>query len=971
MIKRRIFSLAILACTLWFFVHTMQAFASSSYYTDRSRSGVANTSCADCHGATSTCNGCHAHGAHPSSAKSSLNVTATTNKTSYQPGETISVLITGGYRSGWVRAILYNGDPTSGGVEVARSSGPTGMGGGPGFPITLTGTAPTTPGTYTFSASWYGNAYDSSSAFFGAKWRPDPNNPGHGEEIVATNSFTVTGSTPPPAPAISVTDSVAPGTDLSMPFGSVNTGSSANQTVTVTNTGTANLLVGAIGSSDPLAAPFSLTNDSCSNQTIAPSASCTMTVSFSPASTGAFTDSFNIPSNDTAKSSVTINVSGTGSAVAAPAISITDSVAPATDLSVPFGSVNTGSSANQTVTVTNTGTASLLVGAVGVANPLAAPFSLTNDTCSNQTIAPSASCTITVAFAPTATGAAADSFTIPSNDPAKASVTVNVSGTGSSTAAPAATVTDSVAPTTDLQIPFGSVIAGATASQTVTVTNTGTAVLLVGAVGSSNAIAAPFSLMNDMCSNQTIAPSASCTITVRFAPTSTGTVSDSFSIPTNDPAKATVTMNVSGIGGAVPAPAITISDSVAPTGDLLVPFGTAAAGSSAAQTVTVTNSGNAALVIGTIGSVDPFAAPFSLTDDACSNQTIAPASSCTMTISFAPNATGTFTDSFDIPSNDPAKASVTLSLSGTGSSATVGDIKVTDAVAPVDDLRVPFGTVTEGRSVNQTVTIANAAGGDLVIGTIASANPLAAPFSIASDNCSGKILSGGSSCTLTVRFTPPTGCADSSVSHADDYHGDSINPCTYNDSFNISSNDPDQPDVTVQVSGAGATSSHNNPPDKPRLRHPADHEEDLDTEVDCEWEEAHDADGDHVSYELHISKYADFHSPIIIGKTPGPAGNMSGTLFAGTGLGFILFGFVFAGTARGRKVLLVLGAVVILAGSTLVGCSVGKVSTTTSGGTVSQHVSGLENTTTYYWKVVASDGKGGVTESDVSAFSTM
>ncbi len=972
---RGVFFIAVLACALWLFGHAGQAFASSSYYTDRTRSGVANTSCADCHGATSTCNGCHGHGAHPDSAKTTLNITATTDKTTYQPGEAVSVLITGGYRSGWVRVILYNGDPTAGGTELARSTGPTGMGGGPGFPITLSGAAPTAPGTYTFSASWYGNSYDKSGAAFGAKWRPDQNNPGHGEEIVATNSFTVAGSTPPPAPAISVTDSVAPGTDLSMPFGSVNAGSSANQTVTITNSGTGNLLVGAIGSSDPLAAPFSLTNDTCSNQTIAPSASCTVTVSFSPASTGAFADSFNIPSNDPAKSSITMTVSGTGSAVAAPAISVTDSVAPATDLSVPFGSVNTGSSANQTVTVTNTGTASLLIGAVGSTNGLASPFSKTNDTCSNQTIAPSASCTITVAFAPSAAGTFTDSFNIPSNDAAKSTVTMNVSGTGTSTATPAVSVTDSVAPATDLQIPFGTVIVGSTGSQTVTITNTGTAGLLVGTVGSSNPLAAPFSLLNDMCSNQTIVPAASCTMTVRFAPTSTGNASDSFSISTNDPARATVTMNVSGTGGTAPAPAITISDSVAPTSDLMVPFGTVSAGGTATQTVTVTNSGNAALAVGQVGSTDPLASPFSLTNDGCSNQTIAPAASCTMTISFAPNATGTFTDSFNIPSDDPAKASVTVSVSGAGSSATVGDIRVTDPVSPVDDLRVPFGSVSEGRSVDKTVTIANAAGGDLIIGTIASANPLASPFSIASDACSGKTLAAGENCTVTVRFTPPAGCADTSGSGTSDddvSHADSINPCTYNDSFDIPSNDPDQPDVTVQVSGAGATSSHNNPPDKPWLRHPADHEEDCEHELDMEWEESHDADGDHVSYELHISKYADFHSPAIVAKTsvPGSTGKMQGTLFAGTGLGFILFGFVFAGTARGRKGLLALGAVVILFGSTLIGCGVGKVSSSTSGGTVSQHVSGLETTTTYYWKVVASDGKGGVTESDVSTFST-
>ncbi len=952
--KRGSFFIVALACAFWLFGYASHASASSSYYTDPTK-GVAGSSCADCHGSVSTCNGCHSHGTHPDSTKSSLNITATTNKTSYQPGEALSVTVTGGYRSGWIRVLLYDQNM----IELARSTGTVAAGaiapsGAPGFPVTLSGKAPMTPGTYTYNAAWYGNQYDKSGGFYGTRWTPDPNNPNHGQEIVSTNSFTVVSPTPPPAPAISVTDSVAPANDLQVPFGTVNTGSSASQTVTVTNTGTTSLVVGAVGSTNALAAPFSKTADTCSNQTVAPSGSCTITISFAPSATGMFSDSFNIPSSDPANASVSVSVSGTGSTAPTPAISVTDSVAPTTDLLVPFGSVTAGSSANQTVTVTNTGTANLLLGAVGSTDPLAAPFSKTADTCSNQTIAPSASCTMTISFAPSATGTFTDSFNIPSNDPSKASVTVSVSGTGAAAPTPAITVTDSVVPTNDLLVPFGSVTAGSSANQTVTVTNSGSASLVIGAVGSSNALAAPFSKTADTCSNQTIAPSASCTITISFAPSATGTFSDSFNIPSNDPAKASVTVSVSGTGAAAPTPAITVTDSVSPTNDQLVPFGTVSAGNSVTQTVIVTNSGNAGLMIGLVGSADPLAAPFSITNDGCSNQTIAPAASCTVTISFSPAAAGTFTDSFNIPSNDAAKASVTVNVSGTGSSsAALGKINVTDSASPAGDLQIPFGTVSQGRTVNQTVTVANAGTGDLVLGTIASANPLAAPFSTATDNCSGKTLSGGSSCTVTVSFTPTA-------------------IGTYSDSFDIPSNDLDQPSITMHVNGVSVSSESNNPPGKPRLRRPADHEQDLETSLDMEWDEATDPDGDHVSYELRISTDSAFHSPVIVSRTDGhAAGKMSGTLFAGTGLGFIFFGVAFAGTSRGRKSLLIIATLTILVGSSLVGCSVGKVSTTpVSGSVVSQHVSGLQTSTTYYWKVVASDGKGGLAESDVSMFST-
>ncbi len=161
--------------------------AQSSYY---------SPNCSSCHGATpTTCDGCHHHGPR--------NDAATTNKTSYAPGETVTVTFSGGSESGWIRAILYLNN-----VEVARSTGPSHVGGGAGFPITFTTTAPTTPGSYTYQAAWYGNKYDTSS--LPATFTPDPGNPNHGEQRVSTNSFTVTA--PPTAPAISTASPLPAGT---------------------------------------------------------------------------------------------------------------------------------------------------------------------------------------------------------------------------------------------------------------------------------------------------------------------------------------------------------------------------------------------------------------------------------------------------------------------------------------------------------------------------------------------------------------------------------------------------------------------------------------------------------------------------------------------------------------------------------------------------------------------------------------
>ncbi|KAB0670439.1 DUF5011 domain-containing protein [Oryzomonas sagensis] len=205
------FAIVVIMAHLW----GSEALAQSSYFTSQG--------CSGCHSSpvVATCNGCHAHGTHPSSAKSSINVAGTTNKSSYAPGELVTVTITGGYRTGWFRAVLY--DQNS--VELTRSTGnDSGMGNSATYPATLSAPAPATPGTYTWKVGWYGNQYDAGGAAFGSGWTPDANNPDHGSEIVNIAApFTVAPATLP-APTIS---SVAPNNLVQ---------GAAGQTVTIAGT---------------------------------------------------------------------------------------------------------------------------------------------------------------------------------------------------------------------------------------------------------------------------------------------------------------------------------------------------------------------------------------------------------------------------------------------------------------------------------------------------------------------------------------------------------------------------------------------------------------------------------------------------------------------------------------------------------------------------------------------------------------
>lgn len=103
-------SLALSICTLVPGI----SFAQSSYY---------NTSCSSCHGAAPaspmTCNGCHGHGTHASGNRGSMNLVASTDKSSYVAGETIKVTLSGGMEpqsTGWVGIRIYDAN----GAEVSK-----------------------------------------------------------------------------------------------------------------------------------------------------------------------------------------------------------------------------------------------------------------------------------------------------------------------------------------------------------------------------------------------------------------------------------------------------------------------------------------------------------------------------------------------------------------------------------------------------------------------------------------------------------------------------------------------------------------------------------------------------------------------------------------------------------------------------------------------------------------------------------
>ncbi len=99
-------------------------------------------------------------------------------------------------------------------------------------------------------------------------------------------------------------------------------------------------------------------------------------------------------------------------------------------------------------------------------------------------------------------------------------------------------------------VTFEATRVGQTRSLTYGASNVGGAPLQIGQIGGIDPLAAPFAIGLDRCSMIALAPGEKCGMTLTFAPTAVGTVSDEFNVPSNDPDTPSLTVHVGGFGAA-------------------------------------------------------------------------------------------------------------------------------------------------------------------------------------------------------------------------------------------------------------------------------------------------------------------------------------------------------------------------------------------------------------------------------------
>jgi hypothetical protein len=269
----------------------------------------------------------------------------------------------------------------------------------------------------------------------------------------------------------------------------------------------------------------------------------------------------------------------------------------------------------------------------------------------------------------------------------------------------------------------------------VVVYSTGSSTLDITSVSASS----NFQVVSNGCP-ATLAPGSSCTVNLTFTPESVGPVSGNLNVADNAPGSPQ-TVALSGTGmGSVP-----VLNPTSLTFALQV-VGT----SSPSQPVSLTNSGNSSLTISSI------TAPTNYSQTNNCGSSLAAGASCTINVTFTPTTSGTLSGSVTVNDNGAGNASQKITLSGTGTFASLSPSSLN------------FGSVNVGESSTpQNVTLTN-------VNTVASFSVNSITFTgndpsdfSQTNNC-GKSLAAGASCTITVTFTPQaTGARTASLSVAD------------------------------------------------------------------------------------------------------------------------------------------------------------------------------------------------------------
>lgn len=300
---------------------------------------------------------------------------------------------------------------------------------------------------------------------------------------------------------------------------------------------------------------------------------------------------------------------------------------------INFGNQTVGlTQGTGTETVTNTGNISLTITSIAFTGNQATVTILSN-TC-GAAVAPGGSCAITLNWMPEL-GALNDSMVLTDNA-ANSPQSVSLTGTG---VQPAVTLSP-----TSLTFPT-QIVFTTSKVQTVTLTNTGLGILSISKIATTG----PFKQTNT-CSS-TVNPGNTCTLSVTFTPTKSGSLTGSVSITDNAPGSPQK-VSLKGTGTDIQLTPTSLNFGNQPVGTKSLP-----------KKITLSNKASVTVSITSISIVGTDASDFAQTNTC--GTSVAGGASCFITVTFTPSAKGTRSASVSISDNgggSPQK----VSLKGTG-----------------------------------------------------------------------------------------------------------------------------------------------------------------------------------------------------------------------------------------------------------------------------------------------------------------
>jgi len=432
---------------------------------------------------------------------------------------------------------------------------------------------------------------------------------------------------------------------------------------TLTNTGSENLEIASIAFSEGDRRDFSIANQTCTQESLRPKEDCTVGISFTPEESGGRSARLRI-ADRSGEHVRQMQVRGIGEAAQ---ISFdSDGLA--------FDPILAGSdqTPTQSITLTNDSAVTFSLDQAFISGERTDSFAIARDACASQSLDPGDTCTVDVAFTPPGGGVFEANFSIRDTTGEYTWLSPLI-GTGQLSA-------PSISPA---GLPFGTEVIGRLATNVVTITNTGASPLEISEI-SITGDTSNFSLRGNTCTRNPVGPGESCSVTIGFSPRSARNYAANLVISDNA-INSPRSIQLTGRGrqpSPVAAPALTPN---------ALMFGEQEVGTTQQESLTLTNRANQSIQVRSVSMAET--TDFSIVNDSCTNTSLAPGSSCTVTVGFNPRGTGDRSTSLTI--QDTAAGSPrTVAVTGTGT--TVPDpqilsIEVTpDEIAPGERSRICY-----------------------------------------------------------------------------------------------------------------------------------------------------------------------------------------------------------------------------------------------------------------------------------------